>query len=168
MADIDKIIESFFRHYAGIVIYIAPGVFVLDLVFKRGFFSNTIMSWIDLIFILFWGIVLSLPFHYYNPKGFLDYLRSCLRRYLNKNSNIGDEELLEQRSNEVEIEFVLIKVITFYFIFKLLTWQTLICFSDFFGISSTIIIFFLSMVFTILVSHIAFFGYEKVFRKKSG
>lgn len=162
MANIDKIIESFFRHYAGIVIYIAPGVFVLDLVFKRGFFSNTIMSWIDLIFIIFWGIVLSLPFHYYHPKEFLDYLRSCLR----KHSNIGDEDLLEQRSNEVEIEFVLFKVITFYFIFKLLTWQILISFSDFIEISSTIIIFFLSMVFTILLSPIIFFGYEKVFRKK--
>jgi hypothetical protein len=161
MEKINDIVKGFFKHFAGIGVYLIPGIFVLDLVFKQGFFNHRITSWIDLVFLVFWGLILSLPFHYIQPRRFKVLLRVLMRK-----SKIKDEEYLKGLSDEVELGFVMVKLIIFYFIFKFISYQSMITIIPVIGINTQIVIFILSIILTFVLGYIVIFGYEKIFNNK--
>ena len=161
MEKINDIVKGFFKNFAGIGVYLIPGIFVLDLVFKQGFFNHRITSWIDLVFLVFWGLILSLPFHYIQPRRFKVLLRVLMRK-----SKIKDEEYLKGLSDEVELGFVMVKLIIFYFIFKFISYQSMITIIPVIGINTQIVIFILSIILTFVLGYIVIFGYEKIFNNK--
>nr|NQU93398.1 hypothetical protein [Bacteroidota bacterium] len=81
-----------------------------------------------------------------------------------KKSGSKDEESLELLSNEVELDYVLIKVIVFYFIYKIIIWQSIIQINPIFGIGQTIIIFLISMLFTFILGSVIVFIYERIIK----
>jgi hypothetical protein len=160
-----EIVKSFFRYSAAIAICFIPGIFILDLVFKTGFFHNKLTSWIDIIFFMFWAFILSIPFHYIHPKMFIKELKKILKEAVNNANNENIDEY-EHLAEEEELSIIPIKLGIFYIIYKFLTWQNCIEFQKILNISPTIIIFLLSLVITLLLGNIAFWIYFLIFRRK--
>jgi uncharacterized membrane protein (DUF485 family) len=83
-----------------------------------------------------------------------------------RKSKIKDEEYLKGLSDEVELGFVMVKLIIFYFIFKFISYQSMITIIPVIGINTQIVIFILSIILTFVLGYIVIFGYEKIFNNK--
>lgn len=145
---IEEYIQAVFRHSANFGVHLIPGTVILDMVFKQGFFSHRITSWLDLIFVIFWGYVLSIPFHYKHPQYFFRQLKRKV--YL---SRLKKPEDIELQAVEIELEFVLSKLIFFYLIFKFLSWQLWIQIPFIIGINPTITMFFISVCVSNIIGY---------------
>jgi hypothetical protein len=157
MEKINELLENVCKYFVGLGIFIIPGVFVLEIVFKTGFFSNRIITTIDLIFYIFWGLIFSLPFHFTQPKIFRQYIKSKMKKSLNM-----DDESLEELSNDIEFEFVIFKTIVFYFVYNMLIWHNWLQIPTILFITPRIFCLFIAILISIITGYMSIYLLKKI------
>ena len=155
MDKITDLLKDFYKHFAGIGIYMIPGLFVLETVFARGFFHNNINNIYSFILYLIWSLILGLPFHYGYPKKFYSLAQAFKNRSTNK-----DPEHLKNLQEEIEIGFVFSKIFTFYILYKFLIWQNFIVFDSICNLKTNIANYIIAVLLNFIISFLTIYIYK--------
>ena len=160
MDKISDFLKDFYKHFAGLGIYIIPGIVALETVFNVGYFGNKIITIYDLIFFIFWSLILGLPYHFGHPKAYSDLVKKLKRQSPNK-----DPEFLNNLSDEAELGFIICKICVFYFIFKLITCQTFLSFEPILSINESVANYFIATIITMLLGIVIIIPYKWYIQK---
>lgn len=70
-----------------------PGIVVLEIIFKKGLFSNQPQTIFEFILFLFWAILLSIPFYFLIGLNTREYVLGTLKENNLSTRNIDNEKL---------------------------------------------------------------------------
>lgn len=161
MDNLSQLLKDFYKHFAGIGIYIIPGIIVLEVVFNIGFFGQKIEGLYEFILFLFWGLVLGGPFHYTQPKQFAEIVEK-----FKKKKEINKEGFWDALSDELELGFIAIKTIAFFIIYKFILWQDCLKFDTWFNIDYVIANYMIAMLLTMLSGLLLIYPYKWFLEKR--
>jgi hypothetical protein len=153
-------IKLFFEKLAHFINYIFPGLFILELFFHKGFFSNQPETLIGGILFGFWCIIFSIPYHFIQPFSveniFINLeLESINKKIIKEGDFSPSEDELEDLQAAVELGFILLKILLTYFIYKFICYYFV--FDNYFDIDQNIWKFLLTITSMITLSYP--FGY---------
>jgi hypothetical protein len=100
MDKLSELLKDFYKHFAGLGIYIIPGVVVMETIFDIGFFGHRITNAYDLAFYILCGLIFGLPFHFSQPEQ----LNEVFLKF-KKKKNDATESFWEGLSDELELGF---------------------------------------------------------------
>ena len=126
--------------------YIVPGVFTLEIFFKKGIFSVPPNSIFEFILFLIWAFIFSLPFNLISTFR-LDNVIKIIKSKIDKLETNDEIKIVskEMEENHIDIEsMVQFLSINIYLLFLYLTYKYLnshYVYEVFWGISETVLIF---------------------------
>lgn len=161
MDKLSEILKDFYKHFAGLGVYLIPGVVVLEVVFNIGFFGQRITTLYDFVFYIMWALILGIPFHYSQPKQ----LNKLYQDFKEKKPYI-DKSSLDGLSDELELGFVFVKLFSFYIIYKIIVWQDLVKLKPWFDLSPNVANYLLAVLITIILALILIFPYKWYLKKR--
>ena len=132
-----------------------PGIVVLELFFKRGYFSNQPVNVFDFILYLFWCGILSIPYNFIQPTRVATLIRTLINKI--PKSNMTKEQINEENEftydaqEYVELGFVLLKILLTYLVYKLL-----LIFSvspSLIGINPSVMLMCICIIITLILSY---------------
>jgi len=129
MGAINEISKNFWK----IISMFVPGIIILDVIFKRGFFNNFDPNWISLILLLIWAIIISIP--YFNMSSIF-----WVSIILKDKDQIPEEDAIYASAASISLIYVLIHSslsLLLFWCYNLLDWNV----SLFVKIISFVIIF---------------------------
>lgn len=160
-AKLAKLFNSFF-----------PGMVILELFFKKGYFSTPPDNIFSFFLFLIWCGILSVPYHFIQPfsiENFNDNLLKLVcekfkvsKLELEKKTDKESEEKLDDLKEEFTLGFILIKLVCTYVIFKYLlafTFPSIIILK----IPIVIIQLIITLFLVILVSYPVGYIYSRIF-----
>lgn len=115
--------------------YTIPGVVILDVFFKQGFFSNAPTNLYSFLLFIFWAFILSLPFNMFDivnlEKIILKHSKEIILKKGGNSQNIKqledlaeeDYDYYEEVNSKLHFIFILIFSCLVYFIYKLLVYK---------------------------------------------
>ncbi|WP_343695737.1 hypothetical protein [Flavobacterium sp.] len=134
--------KFFLRKSSKLLNFIFPGIVIIDLFFKKGFFSNEIDSLYTFILYIIWALILSIPFHFFNHS-----LLENLTKHLLKNVGIKrkhspeeikkiyeslteeDKEDFEEFQDGALLGLIIIKTIILYLTYKIFIYYKIVHFT---------------------------------------
>lgn len=159
METLYKLLKDFYRLTAGIGVYIIPGIFLLEIVYNKGFFGEEIKSIYDFILYFIWAIIFGLPFHAHQPTGLSKLTALCIKGISNPNFN-------EALSDEIELCFIFLKILVFFLLYKFIIWQSYLQFEPIFGISPKTGNLIISIIITLIVAEILIYPYSWYMKRR--
>lgn len=166
---IDKeTINLFFAKLAIFLNKLFPGVFVLEIFFERGFFSNPPSNYIELILFVIWCVVLSVPFNFLQPPS-VEFWHNDVREIIEKKGNTkyltfeNDREKLGDMLERIILVFILLKLSLTYFILKLISFYFAI--DNYIGIPDIVWKYIISIILITFLSWPLGFLYTFVMKK---
>lgn len=146
------------------------GLFILEISFNKGLFSNNINTLSDLILYLIWAIIISLPFNYFSARK-LNYIAMEVKIQTKeiandmglgeKYRNLANRDQMQDHQEAVESPFNIISIGLYYIINKVLVWKSIYFFESEI-ISPNIERFIYSLIAVLLLRLIIVFPYRKV------
>ena len=183
-----EVVELFFNKLSKIFKYFFPGIFILEIFFNQGIFSNPPTTFITLFIYVFWCGIFSIPYHSnlpYSIDTFMDNFIEILctrlkidKEKLSEGYNSSMEEW-ENNKDGIELGFILVEMTLTYFVFKILIWFNLpnyeylyipINVLQFFITLTTVIIlsYPISYIYSIIYREMLFLQFKKWFKTRSG
>jgi len=129
MGAINEISKNFWK----IISMFVPGIIILDVIFKRGFFNNFDPNWISLILLLIWAIIISIPYFNMSSAFWVSII-------LKDKDQIPEEDAIYASAASISLIYVLIHSslsLLLFWCYNLLDWNV----SLFVKIISFVIIF---------------------------
>src|SRR5690242_18535928 len=87
-----KIIDNKFYHFLN---YILPGIFVMDIFFKKGLFSNIPQTLYEFLIYVVWCFLFSIPYNIFSVFSF-DSIMEKLKEQALKDNAINKETFLQE------------------------------------------------------------------------
>lgn len=144
-----------------------PGIVVLEIIFKKGLFSNQPQTIFEFILFLFWAILLSIPFYFLIGLNTREYILGALKENNLSTKNI-DNEKLEVLDFNFQFIYILNSTLLFYIIDRI--FHKYFYFIEIFGISPKFMelfsVFTLTAMISIILSIPLTFLFIKIINKK--
>lgn len=162
-------LNLFFNKLAILFNSFFPGMVILELFFKKGYFSNPPVDIFSFLLFLVWCGILSIPYNIVHPMSIEKFsdklLRVASEKYNLTESDLEeamnkDEEEWDDIIEEFNLVFTLIKLVLTYVVYKALL---IIAFPSFliFNIPDVIIQFITSLILTTIFSYPIGYIYSK-------
>ena len=158
MDKLSELLKDFYKHFAGLGIYIIPGVVILETVFNSGFFGEEISNIYDFVLFVFWALVLGIPFHFSQPEQ----LNAIIQKFKKDNNEFFWDGL----SDELELGFIIVKTLTFYLTYKFIIWQDCLRFKTWFNINENVANYLIATIITVGLGLILIFPYKWYLEKR--
>lgn len=161
----------------GIINYTLPGIFILELFFKKGLFSNVPITLFEFLLFLFWSFILSIPYNLINPVSMSNFLEEK-KTIVMKDESIDKEKFLSEferlkEENKEENEktdsmlhfiFIIIYLLILYLTNKLLI--SFFTYDSFLNINKPVLIYIYSNIALCIISFLIIFPCSKFLEKR--
>lgn len=150
-------VNLLFDKSARLINYLFPGVFVMELIFKKGYFSNQPNNLIEGILFVFWCVIFSIPYNYIQPPKVMHLLDILNKKLFDLKLvptlefNVEDEKI-NDISELLELGFTLVKICISYFAYKFICHYFTI--SIYLGINIHVCLYILTMSITMIISYL--------------
>lgn len=115
MGTIDEISKNFWK----IISMFVPGIIILDVIFRKGFFTNLELNWISLVLLLIWAIIISIPYFNMSSSFWVSII-------LKDKEQIPEEDAIYASAASISLIYVLIHSslsLLLFWVYGLLNWD---------------------------------------------
>ncbi|AWH85217.1 hypothetical protein HYN59_08840 [Flavobacterium album] len=149
--------------------YTLPGLVVLDIFFKKGFFSESTTSLYDFLLLMLWSFIFSIPYNIFDTISLSSIIKYAIEKVVDRNEINRINEFIEEKSEELEEEesklqffFTILYTFLTYCFFKILIYY--FTFNSIWNININLTIYFICLlIINIILIPIFRFIVTKIF-----